>query len=159
MNQIYNLAQTIEDDKEVISRLEKHLLNAKNILAAHEQAMERLTTIPEVIVPDNKEKPVTEDCRVSESIPVRRERITPENYCSLGIETGDQVEIIVSADDDFEEDTTYKVVNVDYNTKTTFLELSVDNLADSSCWYWYGCTENVVDELYLIRTTEGSLYK
>lgn len=44
MNQIYNLTQTIAADKDAITELEKHLLNAKSILTDHENAMEKLTT-------------------------------------------------------------------------------------------------------------------
>lgn len=158
MNQIYNLAQTIAEDKETIVALEKRLLNAKNILAAHEAAMERLTTVPSVIVSDNKETPVTVGSTASDSTSVNRERITMENYLELGIEVGDKVDIVFSGDDDFESGTAAEVIGLDLNTDSTFLELrkAGDTYTD---WYWYDHNERGVDEIYLIRTPEGSLNK
>lgn len=155
MNQIYNLAQTIAADKETITTLEKHLLNAKSILAAHENAMERITTVPNVIVSDRGIAAARG--LVQEDKPVR-ERITQENYLELGIEVGDEVNIVFSGDKDFESGTIVEVIGLDFNTDSTFLELrkAGDTYTD---WYWYDHNEEGVDELYLIRTPEGSLNK
>ena len=151
MNQIYNLAQTIAADKETIATLEKHLLNAKNILAAHENAMKRLTTVPKVIVSD---KGIGAARGLVQEDKPARERITMDNYGDLAIAAGDKVDIVVGGDSDFDGGITYKVVSVDYRTKNTFLELTYDNCTASN-WYWYGHS----DEIYLIRTPEGSLNK
>lgn len=161
MNQIYNLSQTISEDKEIVAALENRLLNAKNILAAHEQAMERLTTIPNVIVSDNKETLTTVCSTASESVPVKRERITLENYWDLGIEIGDQVEIVVSGDMDFTCGSTHEISDIltkdyiiDGHREECILQLQ---RCRGNCWYDYDVDNT--HELYLIRTPEGSLNK
>lgn len=165
MNQIYNLAQTIAADKDTIVKLKKHLLNAKNILAAHENAMERLTTVPSVIVSDKGIGAARGT--VLEGEPMLRPeanytRITMDNYLSLGIEVGDEVDIVVSGDNDFRNGTTTTVIEFDdHEGISTFLRLTPDKDKDE-CWYCYDSNsreEGAIDELYLIRTPEGSLNK
>ncbi|AKO60963.1 hypothetical protein AXI76_gp062 [Pseudoalteromonas phage H101] len=162
MNQIYNLSQTISEDKEIVAALENRLLNANNILAAHEEAMERLTTVPSVIASVNKETPVTVGSTASESTSVDRERITMENYLELGIEAGDKVDIVFSGDDYFYHNTRAIVTCFDdAEGISTFLELTPTSTGGTA---WYGYDYNSLgeyahDELYLIRTPEGSLNK
>ena len=165
MNQIYNLAQTIAADKDTITKLEKHLLNAKNILAAHENAMERLTTVPHVIISDKSAN--LAKCSVQEGKPVLRPeanytRITMDNHLELGIAVGDEVYIAVSGDNDFSDGTTTTVVGFDGSVGvSTFLRLTPDKHMEDD-WYCYDSDyseELAIDELYLIRTPEGSLYK
>ena len=162
MNQIYNLAQTIASDKETIAKLEKHLLYAKNILAAHEAAMGRLTTVPSVIASVNKETPVTVGSTASKGASVNRERITMENYLELGIEAGDKVDIVFSGDDDFYHNTRATVTCFDdAEGISTFLELTPTSTGGTA-WYCYDSNsleEYTHDELYLIRTPEGSFNK
>lgn len=161
MNQIYNLAQTIAADKETITKLEKHLLNAKSILVAHENAMERLTTVPSVIVSEKglgaARGAVQEDKPTSNYT-----RITMDNYLSLGIEVGDEVEIVVSGDSDFRNGTTTTVVEFDAGEGiSTFLRLTPD-IYSVVKWYCYDNNryeEDSIDEIYLIRTPQGSLNK
>lgn len=165
MNQIYNLAQTIAEDKETIAKLEKHLLNAKNILAAHENAMARLTTIPSVIVSDKCISAARGAVREDKTV-LRPEanyvRITMDNYLDLGIEVEDKVDIVVSGDKDFKDGTTTTVVEFDdCEGISTFLRLTPDKHMEE-VWYCYDSNssgEGAVDELYLIRTPEGSLNK
>ena len=162
MNQIYNLSQTISEDKETIATLEKRLLNAKNILAAHESAMERLTTVPNVVVSVNKETLVTVGSTDSEGTSVNRERITMENYLELGIKVGDKVDIVFSGDDDFYHNTRATVTCFDdAEGISTFLELTPTSTGGTA-WYCYDSNsleEYTHDELYLIRTPEGSFNK
>lgn len=165
MNQIYNLAQTIAADKDAITKLEKHLLNAKSILTAHENAMERLTTIPSVIVSDKgigAARGSVQADKVSPQPTSNYTRITMDNYLSLGIEVGDEVEIVVSGDNDFRDGTTTTVVEFDGCWGiSTFLKLTPDRHSGVE-WYCYDSDsreEGSIDELYLIRTPQGSLNK
>lgn len=150
MDQIYNLAQTIASDKETIAKLEKHLLNAKSILAAHEDAMKRLTTVPNVIVLVNKETPVTVGSTASKGASVNRERITYENNTYLGIMEGDKVDVVVNGDPDVDFKGVYDVTELSDSGITPF-RLRGD-------WYEFD-DYNDESELYLIRTPEGSLNK
>jgi hypothetical protein len=158
MNQIYNLAQTISEDKETIATLEKRLLNAKNILAAHEAAMERLTTVPSVIASVNKETPVTVGSTASESTSVNRERITYENSKQLGIEEGDQVEVVVNGDPDEDFNGVFEVTEVSFSTSSQPITPFYLYRKGQEGWYEFDdCNDE--SELYLIRTPEGSLDK
>lgn len=150
MDQIYNLAQTIASDKETIAKLEKHLLNAKSILAAHEDAIKRLTTVPNVIVLVNKETPVTVGSTASKGASVNRERITYENNTYLGIMEGDKVDVVVNGDPDVDFKGVYDVTELSDSGITPF-RLRGD-------WYEFD-DYNDESELYLIRTPEGSLNK
>tara|TARA_R110002012_G_scaffold49804_4_gene128809 strand:+ start:478 stop:933 length:456 start_codon:yes stop_codon:yes gene_type:complete len=148
MNQIYNLSQTISEDKEIVAALEKQLLNAKSILAAHEDAMKRLTTVPNVIASVNKETSVTVGSTVSKGASVNRERITYENNTYLDIMEGDKVDVVVNGDPDVDFKGVYDVTELSDSGITPF-RLRGD-------WYEFDdCNDE--SELYLIRTPEGSL--
>ena len=145
MKQVYNLLQTIEDDKAQVAKLKRQLHNAESILEAHTAALTRLTTIPEIS--QTKVEKVDYSPAVEE-----RERITPDNWKDLNIKVGDKVEVIVSGDDDFANDSEYKVTKVedpDYKGRG-FIDLN-------GTWYCYDNSEEGTDEIYLIRTEEGSL--
>ena len=159
MNKIYNLAQTIAADKETISKLEKHLLNAKNILAAHENAMERLTTVPSVIVSD-KGLGAARGSVAEDNVPSQpaRERIMYENVKQLGIEEGDRVEVVINGDPDEDFKGVYEI------TETSFIAgrrpITPFYLYREGQEGWYEFDEcNYESEIYLIRTPEGSLNK
>ena len=158
MNQIYNLAQTISEDKETIAALEKRLLNAKNILAAHEAAMERLTTVPSVIASVNKETPVTVGSTASDSTSVSRERITYENSKQLGIMEGDKVDVVINGDPDEYFNGVYKVKETSFSDQLKPVTPFYLYREDQEGWYEFDdCNDE--SELYLIRTPEGSLNK
>lgn len=157
MNQIYHLAQTIASDKETIATLEKRLLNAKNILAAHEAAMERLTTAPSMIASVNKETPVTVGSTASESTSVNRERITYENSKQLNIMEGDNVDVVINGDPDEDFNGVYNVTETSVSRITPFY-LYREGQKRQGGWYEFDdCNDE--SELYLIRTPEGSLNK
>lgn len=128
MKQIYNLLQTIEDDKQAVAACEKYLHYLKGQLAVHEEALTRITSVS---------SPAKEDSRV---------RITQDNWKTLGIEVGDTVEIVVSGDRDFADNSKYTVTELDYNANQSFLRLNGD-------WYYYDLSEEDYDELYLIKQT------
>lgn len=158
MNQIYNLSQTISEDKEIVAALEKRLLNAKNILAAHEAAMERLTTVPNVIASVNKETPVTVGSTASESTSVNRERITYENSKQLGIMEGDNVDVVINGDPDEDFNSVYKVKETSFSDQLKPVTPFYLYREDQEGWYEFDhCNDE--SELYLIRTPEGSLNK
>lgn len=158
MNQIYNLSQTISEDKEIVAALEKRLLNAKNILAAHEAAMERLTTVPSVIASVNKETPVTVGSTASESTSVNRERITYENSKQLGIMEGDNVDVVINGDPDEYFNGVYKIKETSFSDQLKPVTPFYLYREDQEGWYEFDdCNDE--SELYLIRTPEGSLNK
>lgn len=146
MKQVYNLLETIEQDKEAVAKLKKQLHHAESILEAHTAALIRLTTIPEL------SQPKVGKVDYSPAVETR-ERITWSNWNKLGINKEDKVEIVNSTDEDFTRGT-YLVTNLEDHafTGTTFVELD-------DIWYDYGRCRNLCgeDELYLIRTEEGSL--
>ena len=86
----------------------------------------------------------SEQDKSSESEPM--ERITLENWKSLGIEVGDKVKVVNAYD--VRESGIYTISNIEdpFYDSEGFLEL------DDS-WWWYEDS----DEVYLIRTKEGSL--
>lgn len=126
MNQIYNLLETIKEDKKAVAECEKQLHYLKGVLSAHESALERLTNVPE-----------------GDTTPVVR--ITRENWKSLGIEVGDKVKIIVSGDFDFEEGI-YKVTDLEDEDYEGSEFMSLDE-----GWYSYNWNARFKDELYLIK--------
>ena len=137
MKQIYDLIQTIQEDKDAVVKCEKQLHYLKSVLSAHENALERLTNVPTL-----KENKDTSEKRV---------RITRENWKDLGIEVGDKVEIVVSGDDDFKEGV-YRVAALEpryYYTGTLFMRL--DNDPYHNPWYDYNANNEYNDELYLIK--------
>lgn len=146
MKQVYNLLETIEQDKEVVAKLEKQLHHAESVLEAHTAALTRLTTIPNLLQPEVKKV----DCSPAVKT---RERITQENWKQLGMREGDKVKIVVTGDEDFEQGVVYlisAIEDIHYEDKA-FLKLGKHD------WYFYNCDEKYNDKLYLIRTEEGSL--
>lgn len=146
MKQVYNLLETIEQGKEAVAKLEKQLHHAESILEAHTAALTRLTTIPELSQSKVEKVDYSPDVGL-------KERITWGNWKELGICKEDKVEIVNSTDEDFTRGI-YLVTDLeDYMfSGTTFVELD-------DIWYDYGRLRSVYgeDELYLIRTKEGSL--
>jgi len=146
MKQVYNLLETIEQDKEVVAKLKKQLHHAESILEAHTVALSRLTTIPKLSQPKLK--------KVDYSPAVEaRERITKENWKQLKMKEGDKVEIVNSTDEEFTRGA-YLVTNLEDHMYSETLFVELDGI-----WYDYGRFRSVYgeDELYLIRTKEGSL--
>lgn len=145
MKQIYNLLETIEQDKLHIAKLKKQLHYAESVLEAHTEVLTRLTTIPKLSQPKVQKV---------DYIPTvdTRERITLDNWRGLNIKVGDKVEIVVSGDEGFADNSEYLVTSIEYEDYygIAFMELG-------HCWYYYNNNEQHNDELYLIRTEEGSL--
>lgn len=145
MKQLYDLLETIEQDKLHVAKLKKQLHHAESILEAHTAALTRLTTIPELSQPN------VEKVDYSPAV-YTRERITLYNWENLNIKVGDKVEVVVSGDGHFADNSVHMVTGVedpDYDDYT-FMHL------DDS-WYFYNDNGLEKDELYLIRTKEGSL--
>lgn len=144
MKQVYNLLETIEQDKEAVAKLKKQLHHAESILEAHTAALIRLTTIPEL------SQPKVGKVDYSPAVETR-ERITLDNWKQLKMEEGDKVEIVVSGDPDLEEEV-YTIDALDYQQgDNSFLGI------EGNGWYCYNRDGEDKDELYLIRTEEGSL--
>ena len=152
MKQIYDLQQTIREDEQLVAKLQKQLHFAQGVLNVHRNALTRLLTLP-------KETPYQAE-KVSENVaplqkgvankPVR-ERITLENWKTLGVAVGDKVEVVVSSDGYFDEGV-YVVCEVsplDYDGTLPFrMYTNYDE-------YWFNMWHE--NEIYLIRTPEGSL--
>lgn len=154
MDKIYNLQETIYNDKIAVKEIERELVFRKSILSAHEKALERLLSPKEYSPVLEKKVPqsITEKQETSkEDTIVDKERITWDNWTSLGIEVGDQVEIVVTNDWEFENGSTKEITGVedtDYEEECCFLELE---------GVWYEADKNYNrDEIYLIRTKDGS---
>lgn len=145
MKQVYNLLETIEQDKEAVAKLKKQLHHAESILEAHTAALTRLTTTPKLSQPN------VEKVDYSPAVETR-ERITLDNWKALGIKEGDEVEIVVSGSE-YTEEGVYEIDALDYRTfeGDDFLGL------EDHGWYLYNQDTQGRDELYLIRTEEGSL--
>lgn len=141
MKQVYNLLETIEQDKLNVEKLKKKLHHAESVLNSHTDALTRLTTIPKLSQPKVE----------------TRERITKENYRDLNIKKGDKVELVkgvyacnekgIQTIDDvdfFDEDLAIEVCHPEEEQGTYWISLDDKD-------------ENDKLELYLIRTKEGSL--
>lgn len=139
MKQIYNLLETIKDDKERVEACEKHLRYLKGQLSVHEDALKRITSIPE-----------GQSLKGIASSKDNRVRITQDNWKSLGIEVGDTVEIVVSGDADFEDNSKCQVSLLNLDATYSFMEL-VDHENIFRDWYCYNRDEQGEDELYLIK--------
>lgn len=152
MNQIYNLLQTIEDDKAQVAKLKRQLHNAESILEAHTQALTRLTTIPKLLQPKVEKSSLSPMQRVTGKI-----RVTMDNILDLGIEVGDTIEIVKSGDDDFCNNTMSKVVEIDIKEKEVPFFLSRGE-EGSDTWYSF-CYDYEYfpedHELYLIKSQEN----
>lgn len=136
MKQIYNLLQTIEDDKKAVTACEKYLHYLKGQLSVHEEALTRITSVPSI----NNITPPKEASRV---------RITQENWKSLGIEVGDTVEIVVSGDRDWDSGN-YTVTGTEDEDFDECSFLILDT-GESEQWYYYDWNDLGKDELYLIK--------
>lgn len=136
MKQIYNLLQTIEDDKQAVAACEKHLHYLKGQLSVHEEALERITNVPLI----KTHAPVKESSHV---------RITQDNWKELGIEVGDTVEIVVSGDSDWDSGS-YTITGTEDGDfgESSFLILDT---GESEQWYYYDWNDKGKDELYLIK--------
>ena len=152
MDKIYNLQKTIYNDKIAIKEIERELAFRKSILSAHEKALERALS-PKEYSPFSEEKPLHS---VAEKQETPKERITLENWTSLGIEVGDQVEIVVSGDDDFIDGEVREIIDVERNSYeySRFIKLTYNN-GYSGCWCDYK-GNGKESEIYLIRTKDGS---
>lgn len=159
MKQIYDLQQTIREDEQLVAQLQKQLHFAQGILNAHRNALTRLLPLP-------KETPYQTE-KVAESVALLQEGvgrepvkqcITLENWKTLGIDVGDKVEIVVSGSVSFGSGVLYVsgVEEKSYDSGA-FLCLTKDNCY--AHWYYYNDNKLYEDELYLIRTPEGSLNK
>tara|TARA_R100000951_G_scaffold95404_1_gene84414 strand:+ start:859 stop:1299 length:441 start_codon:yes stop_codon:yes gene_type:complete len=144
MKQVYNLLETIEQDKEAVAKLKKQLHHAESVLEAHTAALTRLTTIPKL------PQPKVEKVDYSSAVETR-ECITPDNWRSLDIQEGDKVEIVVSGSENADKGDIYTIDALDYDDTCGFLGL------EGNSWYWYNNDNQNNDEIYLIRTKEGSL--
>ena len=145
MDKIYNLQETIYNDKMAIKEIERELAFRKSILSAHEKALER-TLSPKEYSPFSEEKSPQS---VTEKQETPKERITLENWKSLGIETWDKVEIVVTNDWEFKNGSIKEITDVetlDFD-ECCFLELES---------VWYKADNYGKDEIYLIRTKDGS---
>ena len=159
MDKIYNLQETIYNDKTAIKNAEQKLIFLKGILSAHEKALERALS-PKEYAPFSEEKPpqsITEKQETpEESNIVKKERITLENWKNLGIKVGDQVEIVVTNDVSFDNGwvgVVRVVEHLDYEGEC-FLKLT--NHLYRGGWDWYEADKYGRDEIYLIRTKDGS---
>ena len=150
MKQVYNLLETIEQDKEAVAKLKKQLHHAESILEAHTAALTRLTTIPKI------SQPKVDKIDYSHAVETI-ERITKENYRDLNMQKGDKVELVkgiyacneegiqtVEGVDFFDEDLAIEVCYPEEEHGTYWISLDDED-------------ENDKLELYLIRTKEGSL--
>ena len=143
MKQIYNLLETIKDDKQRVVACEKHLRYLKGQLSVHEEALKRITSVPEgAFSKDNpSENGSSDNSRV---------RITQDNWKSLGIEVGDTVEIVVSGDHEFMSGTKGVVHDLEDDSYDgcMFLNITTENVEET--WYGFSPYEDE-DELYLIK--------
>lgn len=81
------------------------------------------------------------------------ERITLGNWRYLSLEVGDEVYIKLSGDEDFESDSSHAISKL-YQDEVGHREECFLKLSDK----WYDYDISVENELYLIRTPEGSLH-
>lgn len=149
MKQVYNLLETIEQDKLHVAKLKKQLHHAESVLEAHTAALTRLTTIPEL------SQPKVEKVDYSPAVKTR-ERITKENYRGLNIQKGDKVDLVRGA-----YNCNLKGIQTVEDVDMCDDELPIEVLhpAEENT-YWISTEDESEDEgleLYLIRTEEGSL--
>lgn len=151
MNQIYNLLQTIEDDKAQVAKLKRQLHNAESILEAHTAALTRLTTIPELTQPEMEKSPFS-----AAQGSTGRVRVTMEKVLDLGIEAGDTIEIVRSGDGDFDNGQVCVVQEIDPDEVNMYFKLHPTKMGGVN---WYDFTSNNSQpcdhELYLIKPQES----
>lgn len=151
MKQIYNLLQTIEDDRSQVAKLKRQLHNAESILEAHTAALTRLTTVPELSQPE-----VEKSCLSAAQGLTGKIRVTMDNVLDLGIEVGDTIEIVKSGDKDFEDGQRCVVQESDLN-KSNMPLVIYPNRRGVTDWYdfEYDCSKPEDHELYLIKSQEN----
>lgn len=151
MKQVYNLLQTIEDDKSQVAKLKRQLHNAESILEAHTAALTRLTTIPELSQPEVEKSPLSAVQGLTGRI-----RITMDNVLDLDIEEGDTIEIVKSGDKDFEDGQRCVVQELDLNESNIPFKLHPNR---RGCTDWYDFERHHSQpedhELYLIKSQEN----
>lgn len=151
MKQIYNLLKTIEDDKAQVAKLKRQLHNAESILEAHTEALTRLTSIPKLPQSEKEKSSLSAVQGVTDKV-----RVTMENVLDLGIEEGDTIEIVRTADRDFEEGQRCVVQQVDPDEQNICLQLYPSRSGSAN---WYDFEHNGSQprdhELYLIRSQEN----
>lgn len=141
MKQVYDLMETIEQDKDVVATLERRLHNARGILEAHTEALERLTTAP-------MQSPTIGEKVAQGASEETRERITEKDWYKLGMKRQDAIEIVQCSDGKFGQGI-YSLTDVEWPEYEGILFLEVDGK-----WLRF-CPDT---EIYLIRTEGGSLY-
>lgn len=152
MDKIYNLQETIYNDKMAVKEIERELTFRKSILSAHEKALESMLSPKEYSPVLDKKVPqsITEKQETSkEDNIVEKERITFENWTSLGVEVGDQVEIVVSNDREFINGDIKEITSVEDDHFDGYCFLKLEGV-------WYEADKYCRDEIYLIRTKDGS---
>lgn len=151
MKQIYNLLQTIENDKVQVSKLKRQLHNAESILEAHTAALTRLTSIPELSQPKEEKSSLSPSQGVTDKV-----RVTVDNVLDLGIEEGDTIEIVRTVDRDFEFGQRCTVQEIDPNEVNTYFRL-YPNRQGGTDWYdfEYNGSQPRDHELYLIKSQEN----
>lgn len=151
MKQVYNLLQTVEDDKAQVAKLKRQLHNAESILEAHTEALTRLTTVPKLTQPKKEKSSLSPSQGVTEKV-----RVTMENVLDLGIEVGDTIEIVRTADKDFEDGQQCVVQQVDPDEVNMYFRLYPTKRGGTN---WYDFEHSISrpedHELYLIRSQEN----
>ena len=152
MKQIYNLLQTIEDDKVQVAKLKRQLHNAESVSEAHTAALTRLTTIPKLSQTKEEKSPFSTAQGFSNKV-----RITMDNVLDLGIEAGDTIEIVRTADEDFEDGQQCVVQEIDPNEVNMYFKL-YPNRRGGTDWYdfEYNGSQPRDHELYLIKSQENN---
>ena len=151
MKQVYNLLQTIEDDKSQVAKLKRQLHNAESILEAHTAALIRLTTIPELSQSEVEKSPLSAAQGLTGRI-----RVTMDNVLDLGIEVGDTIEIVRSSDKDFEDGQICVIQEIDPDEQNMYFRLHPSRTGVTN-WYdfKYGYSQPEDHELYLIKSQEN----
>ncbi len=148
MKQVYNLLETIEQDKEAVSKLKKQLHHAESILEVHTAALTRLTATPKLSQPEVDKVSLSSAQEFSGKI-----RVTMENVLDLGIEVGDTIEIVRTADCDFEDGQRCTIKEVDFDKINLPFKLYPIK-SGSTNWYdfEYNMSQPRDHELYLIKS-------
>lgn len=151
MKQIYNLLQTIEDDKAQVFRLKRQLHNAESVLEAHTAALRRLTTIPKLSQPEDEKSPFSAAQGSTNKV-----RVTMDNVLDLGIGEGDTIEIVKSGDSDFEDGQRCIVRDTDPDEVCAYLKL-YPSVKGWTVWYNFehNGSQPHDHELYLIKSQEN----
>ena len=151
MKQVYNLLQTIEDDKSQVAKLKRQLHNAESILESHTAALTRLTTIPKLSQTEVEKSSLSAVQELTGRI-----RVTMDNVVDLGIEVGDTIEIMKSGDNDFEDGQRCVVQELDLDGANMPFHLH-PNRRGCTDWYdfEYDCSKPEDHELYLIKSQEN----